>query len=186
MGTHCLKNHDTINDLPQNENNWVMAHILIREEVENTLKSCNKVPGKDRIPVKVLHHGGDALLDAIMNFIVQVQNGGGFPQNYVDTILASTFNVKGYKSNCNDSLGVSLLSLTSKVFTRILLDKLVTYVPFQFQRLSQLCAIFEEKKSISVKLFLQQHQQIQRNCIIHMNCFCLRLKQLLFIGAGLS
>lgn len=151
-----------------------MAHIPIREDVENTLKSCNKVPGKDRIPVKVLHHGGDALLDAIMNFIVQVQN--------VDTILASTFNVKGYKSNLNESLGVSLLSLTSNVFTRILLDKLVTYVPFQFQRLSQLCAIFREKKSISVKLFLQ----LQRNCIIHMNCFCLRLKQLLFIGAGLS
>lgn len=90
-----------------------MAHIPIKEEVENTLKSCNKVPGKDGIPVEVLHHGGDALLDAIMNFMVQVQNGGGFPQNYVDTILVSTFKVKGHKSNCSDSLGVSLLSLTS-------------------------------------------------------------------------
>ena len=100
------------------------------EEVKLSITQVNtgKAPGLDGIPVELLLYGGDKIALAIHAIIKGVWQGSPLPQDWIDAILISLFKGKGHKSVCGDYRGITLLEAVGKIFSRILLNRLMDSV----------------------------------------------------------
>ena len=83
-----------------------------------------KAPGPDNIPLELLTHGGPELKNRLMLLIHRIWETKTFPSDFRDANIITIFK-KGDRENCNNYRGISLLSIASKIFARILLDRLL-------------------------------------------------------------
>jgi hypothetical protein len=102
---------------------------LSRLEVENAiakLKMC-KSPCSDQIPSELIQAGGEILRSAIHKLINSIWNKQELPDQWEESIILPVHK-KGDKSDCNNYRGITLLSISYKILSNILLSRLSPYI----------------------------------------------------------
>ena len=92
------------------------------EELAIDSLSCGKAPGIDGIPPEVVKYGTTTLLQPLDNLLLLCWEEGAVPQDIQDVTTVTLYKNKGYRSDCNNYRGTSLLSVVEKVFARIVLN----------------------------------------------------------------
>ena len=117
---------DALNSLPQHDLHPSLLREPTAEEIQACLKQLNtgKAPGLDGIPVELLLHGGENLLNALKHLILCVWSDKPMPQDWIDAVLVILYKGKGKKSLCGSYRGITLLEAVGKVFARLMLNRL--------------------------------------------------------------
>ena len=82
----------------------------------------NKAPGMEGITTEILKNGDEKMID--LKQVIQSVWESEVLQDWKDAILVSLYK-KGSKSDCSNFRGISLLSIVGKLFSRIILNRLV-------------------------------------------------------------
>ena len=114
-----------------------MRAISLEEvgEAVNEMKS-GKAPGLDGFPEKCLKKGGMATLEWLVRLVNLSFDMGVVPMDWHGACLVPLYKGKGDKCQCSNSRGISLLSVVSKLFGRVLIKR---------ARAGTECAIGEEQ-----------------------------------------
>ena len=88
----------------------------------NRLK-WNKAPGICGIHAELLKTGGNAALVSLHAVLFSAWNTGIIPTDWKRGLVVPLWKGKGDHQDCNNSRGVTLLSLPGKVLARIILDR---------------------------------------------------------------
>ena len=97
------------------------------EELEKAIESlsCDKAPGNDGIPPEIIKAGkGSSLTQHLHELLLACWEEGSVPQDMRDAKIVTLYKNKGDRSDCNNYRGISLLSITGKVFARVVLNRL--------------------------------------------------------------
>jgi hypothetical protein len=97
-------------------------------EVEVTigkLKRC-KSPGVDQIPAEVIKAGGEILRSEIRKLIELIWSKEEMPYQWKESVVLP-IHKKGDKTVCSNYRGISLLSISYKILSNILLARLTVY-----------------------------------------------------------
>ena len=140
-----------------------LDNIPTIQEVSHAINSLknNKATGPDGIPAELLKHGGDAVATCLHNIIQEVWNSGCCPQQWKDADIISIYKKKGDRNICGNSRGISLLSTSGKVVTKILLSRIVKLIVDQILPESQ--SGFRQERSTVDMIFVAR--QIQEKSV---------------------
>jgi hypothetical protein len=119
-----------------------------------------KAPGQDGIPAEVWKYGGQNLLVKLHDLIIQIWKEGEVPQAWKDASIVTIFK-KGDRTECGNYRGISLLSIASKIFARVLLNRLTTHVTPNVVPESQ-CGFRSNRSTVDMIFCLRQ---LQEKCI---------------------
>ena len=86
----------------------------------------HKSPGIDQIPAELIKAGGRTIRCAIHKFIISIWNKEEFPEEWKESIIVH-IHKKGDKTDCNTYRGISLWPTTYKIFSNILLSRIIPY-----------------------------------------------------------
>ena len=86
-----------------------------------------KEPGGDGIPAEVWIYGGANLSNRLHRWIIKIWKKGYVPQAWKDANIVTIYK-KGYRTECVNYRGISLLSAADKIFARILLNRHSSYI----------------------------------------------------------
>jgi hypothetical protein len=100
-----------------------------KEEVISAIKQLksHKAPGLDNINSETLTAGGSILSHWIHRVINKIWESEDISEDWLRAIVVPLFK-KRDKSICDNCRGISLLSVVGKVFTKIILRRLVAVV----------------------------------------------------------
>ena len=118
-------------------------------------------PGIDQIPAELIKAGGRTIRFVIHKLIISIWNKEVLPEEWKESIIVP-IHKKGDKTDCNNYRCTSLLPTTYKIFSNILLSRLIPYAEevigdhqcgFQRNRSTTdhifcICRILEEKMGI--------------------------------------
>ena len=107
-------------DLIINEGDFTM------EELNMAIKKLNnyKAPGIDcSITAEAIKHGGDPLKERLLKLVNIVKSGLTPPSEWIKNIIVP-LPKKGDKTKMNNYRGISLMSITAKLYNRLLLDRI--------------------------------------------------------------
>jgi hypothetical protein len=85
------------------------------------------MPGSDEIPAELFQAGGKILLSVIHKVINSVWDKEELPDQWKESIIV-TIHKRGDKTECSNYVGVSLISISYKILTNILLSRLSPYI----------------------------------------------------------
>ena len=96
------------------------------EELSKAIDSLasGKAPGSDGIPPDLLKHCKTTLLHSLHVFLCQCWQEGAELQDMQGAKIITLFKNKGERSDCNNYRGISLLSVTGKVFAKVIFIRL--------------------------------------------------------------
>ena len=96
------------------------------EELSKAIDSLapGKSPGCDGIPPDLLKHCKTSLLHPLHEVLCQCWREGAVPQDMRDAKIVTLYKNKSERSDCNNYIGISLLSIVGKVFARVILTRL--------------------------------------------------------------
>ena len=97
------------------------------EELSKAIESLStdKAPGNDGIPPEIIKAGKDSsLIQRLHELLLDCWEEGSVPQDMRDAKIVTLYKNKGDRSDCNNFRGISLLSITGKVFARVVLNRL--------------------------------------------------------------
>jgi hypothetical protein len=102
---------------------------LSRLEVEIAIAELKKYksPSSDQILAELIQAGGEILLSAIHKLINSIWNKEELPDQWKESIIVP-IHKKGDKTGCNNSHGISLLSISYNILSNILLSRLSLYI----------------------------------------------------------
>jgi len=87
--------------------------------------ACGKAPGSDGIPPEIVKAGREiSILVHLHELLLQCWEEGMIPQDMQDAKIVTLYKNKGDRSDCNNYSGISLLSIVSKAFSRVVLNRL--------------------------------------------------------------
>jgi len=87
----------------------------------------NRVPGEDSITSELIKYGGRKLWNRIYQLIKIIWETEQMPQEWGTAIICPVYN-QGDKLECRNYRGISLLSVTYKIFTNLLTRYIEPYV----------------------------------------------------------
>lgn len=87
-----------------------------------------KAPRPDNIPLEFYTHGDPELKNHLMLILLKIWETKTLPGDFCDANIIAIFK-KGDWENCNNYCSVSPLSIASKIFAHILLDRLHVLAP---------------------------------------------------------
>ena len=98
------------------------------EEVDNAIKNLKsrKAAGLDQIPPEFLKAAGREVITFLVRLFNRVYDSGSFPSEWSNSIIVPIFK-KGEKDDPSNFRGISLLDITSKVFTAILTARITEW-----------------------------------------------------------
>ena len=101
--------------------------------VDETIKaikqlSSGKAPSEDGIPPEVYKYGGDKLAAELTCLFKEIWAEGEVPQDFKDTLIINLYKNKGDRRLCDNHRGISLLSIAGKIFARVIVNRLITYL----------------------------------------------------------
>ena len=119
-----------VNSLPRKDINHDVMDRPTISEIRITIKELNtgKAPGFDGIPVEVHRYAGDRIATEVCCLISAVWLGAPVPRDWIHAIFIRLYKGKGLRSICGNYRGISLLEAVGKVFAKLLLDRLTTWV----------------------------------------------------------
>ena len=88
-------------------------------------QKVGKSPGIDHIPAAVYQHGGEAVLDKLLDLFTNRWEKGILPQNLREEVIVSLCKKKGRKSDCSNYQSITLLTIADKILARVLLNRLI-------------------------------------------------------------
>ena len=88
----------------------------------------DKAAGVDGIPPELWKSGGPVLHSKLHELFFCCWEQGKLPRDLRDAVIATLYKNKGEKSDCYNNRGITLLSITGKIFTRVLLNRLVPII----------------------------------------------------------
>ncbi|KAI0236956.1 hypothetical protein LSAT2_012515 [Lamellibrachia satsuma] len=96
-------------------------------EIEQAIASTanNKAAGLDGIPAEVYKHGGDTLVANLLDRYRRYWESGELPQHFKDALIVNIYKRKGDRQDCGNYRGISLMAIASKIFAKILLQRLL-------------------------------------------------------------
>jgi hypothetical protein len=100
---------------------------LVEVEIASGKLKSYKSPGNDQIPAELIKAGGEASCSQIHELICSMWNKEELPQQWNESTIIPIHR-KGDKTDCNNYLGISLLSIAYKIVSNILLARLIPYV----------------------------------------------------------
>lgn len=117
---------EALNSIPQLS---VLLHLdeePSMEEFEDAYGylTKGKAPGGDLIPPEVLIAGKSVLLQPLYELLSLCWEEKEVPQSQRDSKISTLFKNKGDRGDCGNYHGISLLSIVSKAFARVILKRL--------------------------------------------------------------
>jgi hypothetical protein len=100
---------------------------LVKVEIAIGKLKSYKSQGTDNIPIELIKAGSETLYSEIHRLICCIWNKEELPQQWKESIILPIYK-KGNKTDCNNYLGISLLSTAYKILSNILLARLTPYV----------------------------------------------------------
>ena len=121
--------HEALDNIPQRITKTSLDAIPTMDEMARAIASLIdiKAHGGDGIPAEVWKHGGDNLFSRLHQLITNAWETGYVPQTWKDGSIVTIYK-KGDRTDCGNYRGISLLSIARKIFARILLNRLPTYI----------------------------------------------------------
>ena len=101
--------------------------VAVRQAIHQ-MKS-NDPSGPDNIPAELTQHGGNCLESKLHLHFTAICESRQVPNDLRDATIVTIFK-KGDRSACGNYRGISLLSITGKIFARILLNRLLEFSEF--------------------------------------------------------
>ncbi|CAF1924619.1 unnamed protein product [Rotaria magnacalcarata] len=96
------------------------------EEVKivlNQMKS-RKAPGSDEVTADILKAGGESVIKWLHEMFTGMRENEQVVKEWSSTTLIRLYKNKGDKKLCDNYRGISLLSVTGKIFSRIILNRI--------------------------------------------------------------
>ena len=95
------------------------------EEVQRALNQMKngKAPGNDQVTADLLKAGGPAVLTWLHELFVDIWQSEETVDDWTLAILIRLFKNKGDRSQCDNYRGISLLVVASKLFTRVIINR---------------------------------------------------------------
>ena len=90
--------------------------------------SSDKAPGKDGIPPEIFKYGGNKLVQKVLELFKVIWKAGRVPQDYKDASIKHLLKNKGKKIVCDNSRGISLLSIVGKILARVILNRIIVHL----------------------------------------------------------
>ena len=117
-------------EVPQSPVKAELDEIPTLQEVQRCIKTLknNKSPGTDGIPAEVFRYGGNELLEALHRIIQDCWVTETVPTDWKSSLIVSVYKNKGDRSICDNSRGISLLSVAGKVLAKVMLHRLVDQI----------------------------------------------------------
>lgn len=102
-----------------------LDEMPLREELVRAIKDtpARKAPGSDGIPADVIKCSETAV-DQLYPLLCKCWREKSFPCSMRDAKITTLYKNKGDKGDCNNYRGISLLSVTGKIFARVMLERL--------------------------------------------------------------
>ena len=82
-----------------------------------------KSPGIDNVPIELIKGGGEALSDILTKLCQKIWSTNKWPDAWTTSLIIPIPN-KGDLKKCSNYLTISLISHTSKIISRIILNRL--------------------------------------------------------------
>ena len=95
-------------------------------ELANDKLKSHKSPGIDQIPAELIKAGGRTIYLKIHKLITSIWNKDKLPEEWRESVIMR-IHKKGGKTDCNNYRGISLLPITYKILSNILLSRLIPY-----------------------------------------------------------
>jgi len=125
LNNHLCTPNDLLHNTPQHPiRHWMSAPPSL-QELNNAIKHMKTAKGLDNIPLEFFLHAGPKLKNHLMQLLLKVWETKTVPSDFRYANIATIFK-KADKKNCSNYRGISLLSIASKIFARILLHQLLT------------------------------------------------------------
>jgi hypothetical protein len=86
----------------------------------------HKSPGIDQIPAELIKAAGRIIRSEIHKLIISIWNKEELPGKWKESVIVPIYK-KGDKTDCSNYRGISLLSTTYKILSKILLSRLTRY-----------------------------------------------------------
>jgi hypothetical protein len=100
---------------------------LVKVEIAFGKLKSYKFPDTYQILAKLIKAGGETLCSEIHSLTCSVWNKEELRQQWKESLIVPIYR-KGYKTDCNNYGGISLLSIAFKILSNILLVRLTQYV----------------------------------------------------------
>ena len=96
------------------------------EELSKAIYSSasGKTSGSDGIPPDLIKHWKTTLLQPLHEILCQCWKEGAVPQDMRDAKVVTLYKNKGERIDCNNYIGISLISVIGKTFAWVLLIRL--------------------------------------------------------------
>ncbi|XP_076061421.1 uncharacterized protein LOC143037191 [Oratosquilla oratoria] len=124
----------------------------------------NKSPGPDRIPSELFKQGGYLLKVNLHKLISEVWTNGEVPHILKDANIFALHKKKGYRANCCNRRGISLLVVAGKIVAKIMLSRLMDRIMETKLPESQ-CGFHKDHSSTGTAFCLRQLQEKARKKI---------------------
>ena len=121
--------YEALDNFPQHITKASLDEIPTMDEMARAITCLKdgKASGGDGIPAEVWKHGGDNLFSRLHQLITNAWEVGSVPQAWKDTSIVTIYK-KVDRTDCGNYRGISLFSIAGKIFARILLNRLSTYI----------------------------------------------------------
>ena len=121
---------DAIAEVPQRP---VIKELDKLPAVDETIKaikqlSSGKAPGEDGIPPELHKYGGDELAAELTRLFKELWAEGEVPQDFKDALIIHLYKNKGDRRLCDNHRGISVFSIPSKIFARVIVNRLTTHL----------------------------------------------------------
>ena len=133
--------HQALDNIPQRITKTRLGEIPTMAEMARAIACLEdgKAPGGDGIPAEVWKHGGDNLfITPLHQLITNAWEVGSVPQAWKGASIVTIYK-KGDRTDCVIYRGISLLSIASKIFARILLNGLSAHITLELVPQTQCC-----------------------------------------------
>nr|KAG5686358.1 hypothetical protein BaRGS_026819 [Batillaria attramentaria] len=120
----------------------ISTNKITKQEIRKGLKN-GKAAGEDNIPVEALKESGEAIVDQLHVLLNLVWTTGEIPSDWKRGLLVK-LPKSGDLSQCGKWRGITLLSIPSKVLTRVILERMKDAID---QRLRDEQAGFRKERS---------------------------------------
>ncbi|KAL8607444.1 hypothetical protein ACOMHN_004418 [Nucella lapillus] len=96
------------------------------EELSKAIDSltCGMAPGIDGIPPDRIKHCKTTLMQPLYDVLCQCWKDGSVPQDMRDAKIVTLYKNRGERSDCDNYMGISLLSIVGKLYARVVLVRL--------------------------------------------------------------
>ena len=139
---------------------------VMREEVEEAIRNLpeGKSPGADNIPSELLKHGGNELVTVITSLCQKIWESKQWPDEWTQSLIIP-LPKKGNLRQCQNYRTISLISHTSKIMLRVILNRLKKEAE---EHLAEEQAGFRTGRSTVEQIFtcrilMEKHLQHQRD-----------------------